>query len=156
MEAVGTEEKSWDATLLEQLSAHVQAEREVLAGYAVAAETVEEADVRYLINLIVEDEMRHHRVLEEMVHALEGAMRWEHVDPAVPERTHRPLSPEVRRLTERFLEIERADKRELRDLRRELSPVADTTLWPLLVDLMSLDTDKHLRILEHLAGRPRA
>lgn len=156
MEVVGAEEKSWDAALLEQLSAHVQAEREVLAGYAVAAETAEEPDVRYLINLIVEDEMRHHRVLEEMVHALESAMRWERVDPAVPERTHRPLSPEVRQLTERFLEIERTDKRELRDLRRQLGPVADTTLWPLLVDLMLLDTDKHLRILEHLAERPRA
>lgn len=39
---------------------------------------------------------------------------------------------------EHLLEIERADDAELRHLRKDLADFEDTTLWPLLVDLMRL------------------
>jgi hypothetical protein len=40
--------------------------------------------------------------------------------------------------TERFLDVEREDKRELEELSKILKPVRDTTLWYLLVKLMAM------------------
>lgn len=144
---------TWEGDVLAELSSHVEAEREVLAEYARAAETVEEPDVRYLIRLILDDEVRHHRLLEEIARSLHSAADWQEHTPRVPDRGSQPLSEDVRRLTARFLAVEREDRRSLRALRHRLRPVQDTTLWPLLVDLMALDTEKHLRILKALAAR---
>jgi hypothetical protein len=57
--------------------------------------------------------------------------------------------------TERFLEAERDDRAQLRRLRKELKPARSNTLWPLMVELMEIDTDKHIRILEYLGTRLR-
>lgn len=54
----------------------------------------------------------------------------------------------------RLIELERRDRDDLLRLRKEFRPVADTTLFALLIDLMVLDTDKHLRILRFLAHHP--
>lgn len=148
-----SQHRAWDDELLDLMRAHVEAERTLLSEYADAVLRIEEADVRYLMSLILEDESRHHRMFEDMVRALEGARTWKHMEPSVPERTTDPLGQDVQRITEQFLEAERDDRRELKKLRRKLSPVEDTTLWALLVDLMALDTEKHVRILETIASR---
>lgn len=150
METVQPDQRAWDEALLDRITAHISAERGVLTDYAAAAETTEAADVRYLIRLILDDERRHHRVFEEMARAVRSTREWRHLDPQVPEMAGRPLPDAVRELTERLLEVERDDARELRSLRRELKPVADTTLWALLVDIMALDTEKHQRILRFI------
>lgn len=143
--------RTWDESVLDRLADHVVAEREVLAEYEKAAESVEAPDVRYLIRLILDDERRHHRVFEEMARSVQGAQEWRQLEPQVPGLGRRPLPEEVRRLTEHLLAVEREDARELKALRRQLKPVADTTLWALLVDLMALDTEKHERILGFIA-----
>ena len=153
MSTVQSDDRAWVVQILDQLAAHVQSEEEMLGEYTAAVATVDEPDVRYLIQLILEDEARHHRVFEEIVHAVRGSVRWEHIEPKVPDRSRSPLPEELRQLTARFLAAEREDRRHLRSLRQRLEPVANTTLWPLLVQLMELDTDKHLLILESLAGR---
>lgn len=144
---------TWDAEVLDALNSHVLNEKDLLADYAGAAQGAMDPDVRYLLDLILEDETRHHRIFLEMANALRGAQGWQRVEPSVPDRSHRALAPDVRQLTGRLLAAERADRRELRALRRRLRPVADTTLWSLLVDLMALDTEKHLRILKTIAAR---
>lgn len=53
---------------------------------------------------------------------------------------------EVLAVTERLLKREK-EASELKQLRRELHDVRDTTLWDLLIDLMQRDTDKHIAIL---------
>ena len=151
--AGGPSGRSWDADMLGRLADHVRAESTLIDEYAEAARTVDEPDVRYLIELIVDDEARHHRNFAEIVHAVESVRSWRDVEPSVPPRGTRPLSAELRATTERFLEAEREDRRHLKDLRRRLAPVADTTLWALLVDMMLLDTEKHIRILETIAAR---
>lgn len=147
------EHPTWDAEILDRLHAHVESETSLLADYSAAISSAEDADIKYLMRLILEDEVRHHRMFEELVHALEGTRNWQLVEPSVPGRGTRPLREDVRRMTERFLESEHEDRRQLKALRRRLAPVADTTLWALLVDLMALDTEKHIRILEVIAAR---
>jgi len=151
MSTASTEPQSWDQAVLDEMESHVESERDLLVEYARAAQEVEAPDLRFLINLILEDERRHHQLFQEMARALEGVRQWRTTEPAIPPLSHRPLPEEVRKLTDRFLAAERDDRRQLRALGRRLRPVADTTLWSLLVDLMLLDTEKHLHILGFIA-----
>lgn len=153
MTTAATSPTTWDAEILAALTSHVTAEKDLLADYARAAEEVSDPDVRYLLGLILEDEARHHRIFLEMANALRTVRGWQRVEPSVPDRSRGALTADVQELTGRLLAAERADMRELRELRRRLRPVSDTTLWPLLVDLMALDTEKHLRILKAISSR---
>lgn len=146
--------------LVERVAAHGAAEGALLAEYASLVETAPSPAVRYLMELILADERRHHRTLVEMA----SAMAWGEL-PGTPAgatpaldggmATDEPLVASTRRL----LDHERHDHAELLKLRRSLRPYADTTLWALLIDLMLADTEKHQRILgfilQHLTHRPR-
>ena len=103
---------------------------------------------RYLVNLIIEDERRHHRVLGEIAHAiawgsLTGAV------PAVPRVVEGGGDNELVEETKTLLASEKKDRTELRRLHRRLRSYHGT-IWPLLIDLMQRDTDKHMRILRYI------
>ena len=69
-------------------------------------------------------------------------------DPVVPRLDlDRVDRAELRETTDRLLEHEKSDAKELERLRKELHDVKDTTLWGLLVDIMVRDTEKHIAIL---------
>jgi hypothetical protein len=51
--------------------------------------------------------------------------------------------------TKRLLASEKKDRAELRRLRRRLRSYSGT-IWPLLIDLMRSDTQKHIHILRYL------
>jgi hypothetical protein len=141
--------------LVEVLARHGEDEGRLLGEYARLAEGADGA-VRYVVDLILQDEQRHHRVLVEIANAMawgplqEGPARgipslWAHRDPLLLAYTRK-----LRR-------AEQQDRRHLRRLRRRLRPFADSTLWSLMIDLMLLDTKKHitmLRFLERKCRRP--
>lgn len=146
-------QRAWADKVWAQVVAHVEAEEDIAGDYRTAAAQADSPDLRYLIELISEDEARHHRVLTELANSLRSANEWRSIDPSLPEGAGRPVSPDLMAATKRFIEVEKQDARNLEELRRELRPVAATTIWSLLVELMELDTKKHLRILEFIAGR---
>jgi len=82
-----------------------------------------------------------------MLHQIQSFL-WEvDVEPQLPHL--RPLhDPELRAATEHMLEVEREDAAELKRLRRELKGQPRSTMLPLLVDLMTHDTAKHIEILK--------
>jgi hypothetical protein len=104
------------------------------------------------VRLILEDEERHHRVFDEMANAMRSYLEELAVEPSAP-----TLSPRRdRRLLEQtryLLALEKADAKELRELRRDLRGAPKSMLHPLLVDLMRHDTAKHIAILEHIVAR---
>jgi hypothetical protein len=53
-------------------------------------------------------------------------------------------------MTKRLREFEEDDARNLVQLRKRLKPFADTTIWTLIVELLQLDTKKHITILRFL------
>ena len=53
--------------------------------------------------------------------------------------------------TQSLIRAEKWDRLELKQLRKRLRPLRNTTLWELVVDLMLLDTEKHIRILKLVA-----
>ena len=146
--------------MFRHLNDHVTSEAEFISAYKelAAASSTPEA-VRYLISLVLEDEERHHRLLHEIVAAIENRLASGNNPDAVPDLTHEPPDRALEEVTDRFLAAERADAKQLKALRKELRPFRDTSMWPLLVELMEHDTAKHIRLLtymrDHVVRQPR-
>lgn len=145
---------TWEDALFRQIRAHVEAEAGVEQEYESLAETVDAPDVRYLINLILDDEKRHHRLLGQLAEAVRSFVEADRA-PDVPAITRLEQPDALVAATKRFLAVEKEDARALRHLLRELQPVEDTTLWSLLVRLMLLDTEKHIEILRFVRKRAK-
>ncbi len=142
-----------ERALIELLAEHGAGEGELLAAYERLEDSVDSPAIRYLIQLVMDDERRHHRVLGEIANAIAWG------DHAAPIGTHRtpPLGavhddPELRDATRDLLAFEHRDVQALRALREAFRDAQDTTIWALLIDLMILDTKKHARILEFILG----
>jgi hypothetical protein len=146
----------WEEELYEHLTSHEENERGFLEKYQNAAESSASAAFGYLCALIVEDEIRHHRVFGELASALKADAELRPEGPAVPRLDHwGPDAPLVVKLTEELLERERTDAKELHRLAADLKNVKDETLWQLLVKLMEMDTAKHIEILEFVKRHAR-
>jgi hypothetical protein len=143
----------WWVAVTHAFSAHVREERAILEEYEKLASTTADAGTRFLIQLIVADERRHHELFERL-----GSDAFYGVHELVPDPPDPPADevPDLLSATRRFIEVEREDAEHLSALRRQLRPVRDETLWRLLVELMQLDTEKHLRILSYLEDRLNA
>jgi rubrerythrin len=139
----------WERDLYAHLTSHVEAERGLLKEYSAAAETSPSKALRYLVNLLIEDEIRHHRIFMEIADSLKTEALLGGEDPTVPyiDFDQATNHDAVIDLTEQLLRKEQQDAQELKRLRRELRDVKDTSLWSLLVDLMQRDTQKHIAIL---------
>ncbi len=136
--------------LLHHLDRHVANEQDVLASYARFARA-EPDFVRYLVDLITEDEERHHRILREMVNRVAGDLRLEERSPSVPSVESRGADrARLREETARFLELEREDLADLEELADVLRHQRLRGLLPLLVEVMELDTRKHITMLEFI------
>jgi len=141
------DDERW-ARVVHEFRAHVREESAFLAAYERLVAASEDDAVRFLLELIVGDEHRHHDLFTAMADASvdEGPF------PGPP-RLSRDAARALLEPTERFLAAEREESKKLSALRRELKPVGDATLWPLMVELMEIDTSKHVRILEFLRER---
>ena len=137
-----------EEAILRHVDEHLTMERQVMADYAVVAETSPDAYVRYLSAMILDDERRHHRLLLELRNRVESDVTWRETDPALPRVTVPTDRDQLSEVVARFIDVEQHDAEELRALRRQLRPVKETSLLSLIVELMELDTEKHLRILE--------
>jgi len=140
----------WDEQLLAHFDAHVTGELDLLEGYLAIRDTGPE-HVRYLIDMILQDEARHHQTFTELVNRLRSDIDFRDYEPKVPYlQRDRASNEALVEATDRFLAFEHADRKSLRQLQKELRPLRDTTLFALLVKLMELDTEKHITILEFI------
>jgi rubrerythrin len=136
--------------LVTHFQEHVDGEQEVLDAYLAFRDQGPE-HVRYLVDMILEDERRHHRTFRELVNRLRSDIDWRDNGPMVPYlKGDSAGSKALIEATDRFLAFERDDEKSLKQLHKELRPVRDTTLFSLLVELMALDTKKHIAILEFI------
>lgn len=134
--------------IVELLAAHGAEEGRLLAEYEAVFASASDPAVRYLIDLVMEDERRHHRTLV----GLATAMAWSTLrggDTTVPTLGWH-LDAELATAIRRLRDYEEKDRRELQSLKKKLRPFEDTTLWALMVHLILLDTEKHATILEFL------
>jgi hypothetical protein len=140
----------WDESLLAHFQEHVEGEWELLESYAKFRDEGPE-HVRYLIDLILGDEARHHQMFRELVNRVRSDIDWREYGPKVPYITRDPANTAALvEATDRFLAFENEDEKSLHRLQKELRPLRDSTLFSLLVELMELDTKKHIAILEFI------
>ena len=139
----------WERDLHAHLRGHVEAERALLERYAQVAEGTDSKAFRYLVKLLMDDEIRHHRLFGELASSLETEAFIKGEEPAVPYLDfNRATGQAVLDGAKELLDNEERDMRELKRLQRELRDVKDTSLWALLVELMQRDTEKHIAILK--------
>ena len=134
--------------MFDHLVSHVELEQDAFAEYVAATQGTKSNALRYLVNLIVEDEKRHHQMFADMARSLKAEIEELTPETLVPgldfDRIDQTGTVEI---IDRLLHLELDDKVELKELRRQVRDVEDTTLWGLLVELMQRDTDKHIAIL---------
>ncbi|HEX7095931.1 MAG TPA: hypothetical protein VF183_08605 [Acidimicrobiales bacterium] len=143
----------WWAEVTHAFQSHVREEVHFLDEYEELCLSITDPGTKFLLELIIEDERRHHALFERLAAAALGADDVEGTPPPpqlTAEEARRVLEP-----TERFLDAEREDRGGLRDLSKRLGPARHDTLWQLLVELMAHDTAKHIAILEYLRDRLR-
>ncbi len=139
----------WEETLYGHLTTHEEDERELLIEYQQAAQQSRSPAFAYLVSLIVEDEVRHHRLFADLAESLRADAELRSGEPRIPRLDGWGPDPaRIVELSERLMDHERQDLKLLHHLRREMTDVSDTTLWDLLVRLMEADTTKHIEILE--------
>jgi hypothetical protein len=110
----------------------------------------------YLVNLLVEDEHRHHRFFNELALSLKSEAELSGVEPVIPRLDLKLVdSADLLATTRRLLEHEQSDAAELKRLHKELRDLQDTTLWGLLVEVMQRDTEKHIAILRFVADHAK-
>lgn len=129
------------------LREHGSREGAALSAYEKLTDECDDPGIRYLATLILEDERRHHRLIDEMLHQIESFLWDVEVEPKVPYLRHR-VDPDLRKATDELLALEREDAEELRRLRRQVRSQSPSSLLPLLVELMLHDTAKHIEILK--------
>ena len=67
-----------------------------------------------------------------------------------PNLVHEPDPAGLIAAVDDLLDFEQQDVHELKELEKSLKDVRRTTVWPLLAELMAIDTRKHIMILEFL------
>ena len=93
---------------------------------------------QYLVALIIEDEIEHHRVFQDLASALKTDAGLQPEQPTVPRLDQ--LGPAGHRPHGACSNANRPIREELRCLAKDLRDVKDTTLWELLVKLMEMGT----------------
>ncbi len=142
-----------DEHLLALVQTHIDAERADIEGYRALCASRDPV-VTELMQLLVEDEERHHALLLRLAARLEDDLYWERsADPLPSERGQ--VAPDARRMLARVREFIRHEHIgahrlhelacEARDLRRPLAS--------LLLETMVLDSQKHETVLWHIARR---
>jgi rubrerythrin len=138
--------------LFEHIADHIESEAGMLELYQTLAES-EHPFVRYMAELIAEDEARHHRLFEQWLEAMESGADWAEIASGLPTIDVGPTSAKTLALLDSLIDFEKDDLRETKKLRKAISTIPDTNLWDIIVRLVMADTKKHLAMLKFIRDR---
>ena len=147
--------------LLEAVTAHAAAETDALGEYERLAEASGDPVVALLMHLVLEDEERHHGLLQRIAATLHDALYWTHSPEALPQATQPGQRPprDLAAIAHAPVAEEQTGARALRHLAQREKGI-DAGLPSLLLEMMAMDSDKHAHVLQfverRLATRARA
>jgi len=138
--------------LVEMLTRHGKEEGALLERYQRFVEEGPTPAGRYLVQLILEDERKHHRLLAELANTIAWGLGANSPVEATPDVYPKSKpDPAFIEETQALIKAEERDRVEMRRMRKRMKAYEDTTLWPLIIDILLLDTEKHIEILRSIA-----
>jgi hypothetical protein len=146
----------WEQQLYDHVTAHGKDEGEILTAYEQLAADTESPAIAFLARLILDDERRHHQLLDDLASTIRTSAELTGEPVPIPHLSSlRKDRERILAETERLLAFEEEDNRDLDRLAKELKDARNTTLWELVVRLMQQDNEKHRRILRFIRDRAR-
>jgi hypothetical protein len=144
----------WEQEIYDQVSGHVVAEGSILDEYQRLADDPSGSPAfRYLAGLILADEHRHHQLFNDLAESIRQSAQLRDDEPIPSLHGLKADRERIMATTERLIETEQADAREIKQLAKKMKDVRETTLWGLLLELMQDDTAKHIKILQFIRDR---
>jgi len=141
--------------LIHALEAHASAEAHDVATCQQLAQRSSDPVVSLLINLIVEDQQRHHGLLQSLVRRLEEDVEFV-ASPAntlpVPSLPAPTSDPEMAATVRGLIRDQHEGARHLRHLARQ-EPTLYGGLYQILLESIARDSEKHAAILRYLLLR---
>ncbi len=146
-------ERSAIEELFDQLHAHEREETETLSEYQYAATKTSDAGVKFLMQLVIDDERKHHELMQAMADDVKQSLQWLADKPPLPSIT--ATGEERERLlaqTRHFLQMEQNGVGQLEDLHSRVRDLK-SGLLELILQLMLIDTRKHVEVLRYIERR---
>lgn len=151
----GAQQVSEVERLMSHFEAHEGREGKFLRRYKEIAEKSKNPFVKFLLQLIISDEEKHHAITRAMVSTLKGDLSWSKPEDAIQGLYELgEEKEELLKLTEDFIQAEREGLKDYKNLIKA-SKGYYHGLFVLLLKAMTLDSEKHVEILEFLCQRLR-
>jgi rubrerythrin len=149
-----THPPSLSERLIRALEAHDSSEAHDLDVCQQLAERSEDPVVRLLVGMVIEDEQRHHSLLQSMVRRLQEEVEFVSEPGALPVGGGAIAGPdvEIAATLRNLIRDEHEGARHLRHLARQ-EPHLYEGLYPLLLESIARDSEKHATILRYLLLR---
>jgi len=142
--------------LLQAVERHATLEADALDQYEYLGKVSGDPVIALVMRLILDDEVRHHGLLERIASTLRDALYWTHTPSALPkseaEATPPPEVEELASVAHALIEEERSGAHALRDLATRQKGL-DGGLDSLLLEMMAMDSEKHARLLQFVHKR---
>jgi hypothetical protein len=144
----------WEQELYDHVTAHGRNEGEVLEAYEELAASTDSPAFAYLARIILDDERRHHQLLNDLAETIRTTAELSGEPTPIPDLgLFKGDRQQILAQTEQFLALEEEDNKKLERLAKDLKDVRKTTAWQLVVQLMQHDNEKHRRILKFIRDR---
>lgn len=139
--------------IMNEFEAHEGQEGKFTQRYREIAGKSKNPFVKFLLQLIISDEEKHHTVTHAMVSTLRGGLTWTKTEGAINGLADLGSEKdELLKLTEDFIQLEKKGIKEYRGLIKRTKGYYQG-LFVLLLQSMIRDSEKHVEILEFLRQR---
>ncbi len=141
--------------ILNEFEVHEGQEEKFTQRYKEIAGKSQNPFVKFLLQLIISDEEKHHAVTHAIVSTLKGGLTWTRPEDAIHDLDDLGEEKgELLEVTEDFIKLEKKGIREYRGLIKRTKGYYHG-LFVLLLQSMIRDSEKHVEILEFLRQRLR-
>ena len=139
--------------LLNEFESHDVKEGDFIRGYKAFAGKSKDSLIKFLLQLIISDEEKHHAIIHSMAANLRGNLHWTQPEGAIPTFSETGEDNKaLLKLTGDFIKHEKEGIKETKKLVKQCRGYYQG-LFALLLEATIHDSEKHVKVLEFLRKR---